>query len=371
MRDARISFVPRSEFHRELVARVDAYFDESGRRRDGGTAIIVKTLLMFGVLAAGYFAFLFGGLGPVGIVLAGVVAGLAIAGLGMAVMHDGSHGAYAATARGNRISARVLDFLGASSYVWRVKHVVVHHTYPNIEGADDDITLEPLARLAPSQPRYAAHRYQQLYMFFLYGFVIMKWWLIDDFKQVGRRKLGPHDMPAPRKDEAVVFWGFKLIHGIWALLIPGLVVGWLPALAFYFIAQYVAGIIISVVFQLAHCVEEADFVDPEASGGKLKLDFAVHQLATTVDFCPESRWVNWYLGGLNFQAIHHLFPRISHVHYLALAPIVQQTCAEFGVPYKVSPSMWALVGSHYRWLRRMGRPETSAASGKPPLPKAA
>lgn len=357
MRDARISFVPRSDFHRELVRRVDAYFESTGRRRDGGRAIVLKTLVLFAVLSAGYFAFIFGNLGWLGLLVAAGVAGIAIAGLGMAVMHDGSHGAYAATARGNRLSARVLDFLGASSYVWRVKHVHVHHTYPNIEGADDDIALEPLARLAPGQKHHAAHRFQHLYMFFLYGFVIMKWWLIDDFKQIARGKLGEHPLAAPRGEEARVFWGFKIVHGIWAVLIPGLVVGWLPTLAFYVVSQFVAGMILSLVFQLAHCVEEAEFFDPEACGGALELDFARLQLASTVDFCPDNRWLSWYVGGLNFQAIHHLFPRVSHVHYPALAPIVQEVCAEHGVEYKVSDSMWALLASHYRWLARMGRGE--------------
>lgn len=370
MRDSRISFVPRSDFHRQLIRRVDAYFEQTGQRRDGGHTIIRKTLALFAMLFAGYFAFLFGGLGWFGLTLAALVAGLAVAGLGMAVMHDGSHGAYAATARGNKLSARVLDFLGASSYVWKVKHVLVHHTYPNIEGADDDIALEPLARLAPGQAHHAAHRFQHLYMFFLYGFVVMKWWLIDDFKQLAARKLGRHELAPPQGEEAQVFWSFKILHGIWAVLIPGLVVGWWQTLAFYVVSQFVAGIILSLVFQLAHCVEEAEFFDPDANGGTLECDFARLQLGTTVDFCPNNRVLGWYVGGLNFQVIHHLFPRVSHVHYPALAPIVQEVCLEHEVEYKVSDSLWALLASHYRWLRRMGR-EPAIAVETGPVAKAA
>ncbi len=372
MRDQRVTFVPRSDFHRELVRRTDAYFDQTGLRRDGGTAIVVKTVALLGLLGAAWSAMIFGGLGWLGLVAAALVAGVAIAGLGMAVMHDGSHGAYAATARGNRFAARVLDFLGASSYVWKVKHVHVHHTYPNIDGVDDDITLEPLARLAPGQPHHSLHRFQQLYMFFLYGFVIMKWWLIDDFKQLAARKLGVHPMSPPKGEEAVVFWGFKVVHGVWALLVPILVVGWLPAIVFYVISQFVAGTILSLVFQLAHCVEEAEFIIARNPDDHVEVDFAKLQLQSTVDFCPDSKWLNWYVGGLNFQAVHHLFPRISHVHYPALSPIVAQVCAEHGVEYKVSPSAWKLLGSHYRWLRRMGRGEgPTAAQQNPPLPKAA
>lgn len=372
MRDQRVSFVPRSDFHRELVRRVDAYFEQTGQRRDGGWAIVAKTFALFGLLAAGWLAMLLGNLGWLGLLTAALAAGVAIAGLGMAVMHDGSHGAYAATARGNRIAARVLDFLGASSYVWKVKHVHVHHTYPNIDGVDDDITLEPLARLAPGQPHHPLHRFQQLYMFFLYGFVIMKWWLIDDFKQIRKRKLGVHPMAPPKGDEAVVFWSFKIIHGVWALLIPILVVGWLPAVVFYVVSQFAAGIILSVVFQMAHCVEEAEFIVARDPRDHVRVDFAKLQLATTVDFCPDSRLLNWYVGGLNFQAVHHLFPRISHVHYPALSPIVAEVCAEHGVEYKVRRSAWRLLGSHYRWLRRMGQGERPGAQSKgSPLAEAA
>jgi linoleoyl-CoA desaturase len=369
MKDARIVFRPRGRFHAELKARVDAHFAQSGSPRDGGRAILLKSAILLGALGGSWAAFLALGGAWWATLAFGVLAGLAMGGLGMAVQHDGGHGAFSSHGRLNRLSAAVLDLMGASSFVWRVKHGHLHHTYPNIEGADDDIELAPLARLAPGQDRKPHHRAQHLYMWPLYGFVGLKWYFIDDFLQLGRRRVGAHPLPAPRGREAWLFWGGKIVYGLWAIAIPIAVTGWLPALGFLLASQLTMGLVISVVFQLAHCVEEADFVDPSRmDGDTIELDFAMHQLATTVDFARDSRWLTWYLGGLNYQAVHHLFPRVSHVHYPALSRIVERTCHELGVRYRVTPSVGAAIGSHYRWLRRMGREDpVPMAVPAPPL----
>lgn len=366
MKDARILFRPKGRFHAELKRRVDAYFEETGRARDGGRTILAKSALLLGILAASWVGFLLGG-GTWWTLGFGVTAGLAMAALGMAVQHDGGHGAFSSRGGLNRASAAVLDLMGASSYVWKVKHGHLHHTYPNIEGADDDIELAPLARLAPGQRRRPHHRVQQLYMWFLYAFVGLKWYFIDDFLQLARHRVGAHPLPSPRGRDAWVFWGGKAVYGLWALVIPVAVHGWLAGVGFLLASQLTMGLLISVVFQLAHCVEEAEFIDPSRmDGDTLELDFAMHQLATTVDFARDRSWLTWYVGGLNYQAVHHLFPRVSHIHYAALSKIVEATCAEFGVKYRVSPSLSASIASHYRWLRRMGREDGPTAAVAPP-----
>jgi len=109
------------------------------------------------------------------------------------------------------------------------------------------------------------------------------------------------------------------------------------------------------VFQLAHCVEEASFPLPGKVSGRVDNAWAVHQAETTVDFARRSRVAAWFLGGLNFQIEHHLFPRISHVNYPALSRVVEETCRDFGVRYTQYTSLRAGMASHFRWLRRMGR----------------
>jgi linoleoyl-CoA desaturase len=122
----------------------------------------------------------------------------------------------------------------------------------------------------------------------------------------------------------------------------------------------VAGVVVSVVFQLAHCVEEAEFPLPREDSGLVENAWAIHQVETTVDFARGSRVESWLLGGLNFQIEHHLFPRVCHVNYPAISKLVEQTCQEFGVKYREHVSFRAGLASHFRWLRRMGTPTAAA-----------
>jgi len=363
MRDARIRFGSRSPFARDLRERVDGYFESTGRDRDGGRTMLVKTAIIFGWLGLAYATFLVGGAMWWVTLIAAVVAGTAMAGLGMAVQHDAGHHAYSFNPKINKAASAVLDFCGAASHVWRTKHGFLHHTYPNIEGADDDIELWPLARMAPGQKRYPWHRFQHIYMFVLYGFVGLKWYFIDDFVQLAKGKVGDHPLPKPKGLDAWIFWGGKVVYGLWALVIPVAVHGWLLGLTFMVVSQLVMGWILSITFQLAHCVEEAEFFNPEQTG-PLELDFYKHQLATTVDFAPWS-WLTWYVGGLNYQAVHHLFPKVSHIHYAALSEIVAETCEAHDVPYKRTPSLYKSLRSHVRWLRRMGQPVVPTAANGP------
>ncbi|HVI01295.1 MAG TPA: acyl-CoA desaturase [Enhygromyxa sp.] len=357
MKDTRVRFNKNSAFWLELRRRVDAYFATAGRPRDGGARMLSKTAIIFAWLIGSYIGLLALGGSWLAVVGFGISCGLATAGLGMAVQHDGGHLAYSSKRGINRAAASVLDLLGASSYVWRTKHGVVHHTYPNVEGADDDLDAGPFARLSPGQRHRGMHRFQHLYMWPLYGFLTAKWFLFDDFRDLARKRVGNHPLAAPRGIELVIFTLGKLAHLSWAIVVPILVLGLGKALVFYAALSAACGITLSVVFQLAHCVEEAEFIDPDAHGQPIVLGFAEHQLATTIDFARDSKWLSWYVGGLNFQAVHHLFPRVCHLHYPAIAKIVEQTAAEHGVRYAATPTLRAALRSHYRWLRRMGSGE--------------
>jgi linoleoyl-CoA desaturase len=246
-----------------------------------------------------------------------------------------------------------LDLVGGSSHFWHWKHVVFHHTFVNVIGYDTDINLAGLGRLTPHHPRKSLHRWQHWYVWLLYGLMAMKWHLFDDFRLMRNGRMGEHVAPGPRRRQLAVFVAGKIIFFALAFGIPLLFHPlWLVA-AVYVLTAAVLGLVLGTVFQLAHCVELADF-PLESSPGNMENAWAAHQVETTVDFARGSASAAWLLGGLNFQIEHHLFARMCHVNYPVIAPIVEQTCAEFGVRYKRNPSVLAAVRSHYRWLRRMG-----------------
>ncbi len=141
-----------------------------------------------------------------------------------------------------------------------------------------------------------------------------------------------------------------------AFVIPGFFHPLWMVILFYLFANWVNGILLAIVFQLAHVVEEAHFPIPSEETGKMQTHWAVHQVETTVDFARDNPVWTWLLGGLNFQVEHHLFPRICHIHYPKISQIVEDVCKEFGIQYNAHKSFFAGVVSHFRWLRSMGQP---------------
>jgi linoleoyl-CoA desaturase len=347
-------------FMAELRRRSNAYFAATGKSERDCWQMYLKTAVILGWLATSYALLVFAAptvwlAAPLSISLA-----LAISAVGFSIQHDGGHHAYSRFAWINRLAALSMDMIGASSYLWRWKHVVYHHTYPNVPGQDTDIDVGPIARLAPQQRRRWFHRWQHLYLWPLYAVTASAWHLFGDFRDVIAGSIRDHRIPRPRGWDLAVFLGGKAVSIALLLGIPMLVHEWWVVVTFYAVVTAVVGLVLTVVFQLAHCVAEADFPQPADGGHHMEDAWAVHQVQTTVDFARNSRLLCWYLGGLNFQVVHHVFPRICHIHYPALARIIEDTSREFGVRYSAHTSFLAGVVSHYRWLRDLGRPQPAA-----------
>jgi linoleoyl-CoA desaturase len=322
--------------------------------------MVVKTVVLLVWFAVSYALLVFAATEVWQGIAASCSLALAIAGIGFGIQHDANHGSYSKSGAVNRVLGLTLDLMGASSYVWRWKHNVFHHTYTNLSDADIDIDLRPFGRLAPGQRRRSIHRFQQFYLWALYGFLGPKWHFVDDFKNVAEARIGGHRFPRPRGWSLLELVASKALFFGWAFVVPLLLHGFWITLAFYALTWFIVGVVLSVVFQLAHCVEEAEFPQPDAGGERIAGGWAMHQVHTTVDFAQGGSLLTWYLGGLNFQIEHHLLPKICHVHYPALSPIVQQACADFGVRYVTQERFLGAVASHWRWLRRMGRPAAAA-----------
>jgi linoleoyl-CoA desaturase len=343
-------------FHRELRKRVDLYFKRTGQRPRDCPRMYLKTGLILGWCAASYVLLVFcASTWWLALPLA-ILLGLGMAAVGFNIQHDGGHHAYSDRKWVNRLTAMTLDLLGGSSYVWARKHNSIHHSFSNITGHDDDINLGVLGRLSPHQKRFKFHRLQHLYLWVFYGFLAIKWQAYDDFRDVLIGRVGQHRIARPKGWDLATFIAGKVVFFSLALVIPMRLHPVWAVLVLYAAASYIQGLALSVVFQMAHCVEEAEFPLPREDTGRMESAWAVHQVQTTVDFAQRSRVISWLVGGLNFQIEHHLFPQICHVHYAALAKVVEETCREFGLRYMAHGTFLAGVVSHFRWLRRMGMP---------------
>jgi linoleoyl-CoA desaturase len=358
---ARPRFAARSTLRTVLDRRVKAYFEESGHDPSGGARLVTKSLVILTWAVASYLLLLLWASSWWTVAPLAVSLGLALAGIGFSIMHDGGHGAFSGRKWVNRLAFGAVDVIGGSSYFWHHKHNVLHHTYTNVDGVDDDLDAGPFLRLAPTQRRRWFHRFQHWYELPLLGFLAAKWTLLDDWVVLARGKIGDYPIPRPRGWDLVQLVAGKVVFLSWAVVLPLAVHPALPVAGAFALTVAVLGITLGVVFQLAHVVEGTQITSPpEGAGERLELPWVEHQLATTADFSPHSRLVTWFVGGLNFQVEHHLFPRVSHVHYSALAQIVRRTCQEQGVNHLRNETLWGALRSHFRRLEQLGRAERSA-----------
>jgi linoleoyl-CoA desaturase len=352
---AQVRFGQGGPFFEEIKRQAEIYFERAGRPRRDLPRMYLKTAVILTWFVGSWVLLVFFATEAWQGVLLAMSLGLSIAGIGMAVQHDANHGGYSNRPWVNRVLGFTLDVQGVCSYMWRQKHNVIHHTFTNVEGVDFDLDFGKMARLTPEQPRLPWHRYQQYYLWFLYGFLLPKWVFFDDWVIFFGKRTGPHRLPKMNRLEVALFFGWKAFFVAWSLVIPAFFHPIWQVLLFHLIAVMTLGLTLSSVFQLAHCVEQADFPSPPPHGQTLKDDWAAHQVDTTVDFARESWLLSWFLGGLNFQVEHHLFPKVCHLHYPALSKIVEEAAAKHGVHYRNNITLRSALASHFRHLKKLGQ----------------
>jgi len=274
--------------------------------------------------------------------------------IGFNVMHDGAHGSYSRNRRVNWAMGFALDVIGGSHIFWRRQHNQLHHTYTNIHELDPDIHTYGLIRLSPDQAWRPPHRFQHLYAFPVYCLLTLSLVVFDDFHKFFSGRIGHQKIHPPARWESVLFFLMKAFYFGYALVLPCLFHPLLHVLIAFLCVHMILGFTFATVFQLAHAVEGNTFPGPDARTGAMENEWAVHEVETTANFASQNRVASWYVGGLNFQIEHHLFPKVSHVHYPAISRIVQETCREFDVPYVCHPTVWSAVRSHYHFLKGLG-----------------
>jgi linoleoyl-CoA desaturase len=362
MHQAHVRFVDsaKSNFFSVLRSRVDDYFKNKNITKYGNATMVTKTIVL-ALCYLGSFALIISL--PMPSVLYYTlwsVMGFGLAGIGMSVMHDANHGSYSSNPKLNTLLGYSINLIGGSVFNWKLQHNVRHHAYTNIANYDDDINDKLVIRLSPHTEVKWFHRYQQYYSFVFYGMLTIYWTFMKDFYQfyeyiakgVNKNSFTENAIILGRIILAKLFYGFFFIFApIYFLHIP-------TDLFFkgYFLMHFIAGFVLTITFQLAHTVEHTTHPTPNEAG-VIDNNWAIHQLNTTVDFSPNNKFLTWYMGGLNFQVEHHLFPNICHVHYPAIAKIVESTAKEYEVPYLINKTLFQAVASHYRLLEELGMPK--------------
>lgn len=342
-------------FFQSLKKATEAYFRESGLKKTGNWKLYSKTLILVPAAIAIYISLLVFTM-PVGLALTlCALLGLTLSSIGFNVMHDACHGSYSSRRWVNELLGLSLNALGGNAFFWKQKHNILHHTYTNIEGADDDIAQSKLLRQSPTQEWMPIHRYQHIYLTLAYSLTLFMWVGVRDFDKYFKRRI--HNTPLQPMDrrEHITFWTSKVLYLVFYVILPILVVGPLAWLIGYGVMGLVTGIVLSYVFQLAHAVEGPEFDSVGIDDKMIETEWAVHQIRTTANFAPHNKIVSWFVGGLNFQVEHHLFPRVSHIHYPQLSKIVQEQCRQFDLPYHCFPTVSMAVVSHLRTMKKMGQ----------------
>ena len=342
-------------FYNTLKAEVDKYFNQRKVKKTGNWKLFLKSGVLIPSAIAIYIILLRFDWSITGIILLSALLGLAMAMIGFNVMHDACHGSFSSKKWMNNLFGFSINILGGNAFMWKQKHNIIHHTYTNVDGIDDDISFSTLIRSCETQQWKPVHRVQHLYLPIMYSLTSFAWMFGTDYVKYFTKKV--HTTPMSKMDtsEHFIFWISKLINISYYIIIPLLLKGWLFWLLFFASLHIVLGLVLAVVFQLAHIVEHTEFEVATIEPKMVESEWAVHQVKTTANFAPKNKIISWMVGGLNFQIEHHLFPRISHIHYPELSKIVKKTCEKFNLPYNQYPTMWSAFVSHYRMMRKLGR----------------
>lgn len=344
-----------NDFFSNLKEKVNQHFAENGISPTGNSKLYTKSLIQIFSAILLYVVLVFFTPGVIPSIILCILLGLNLAIIGFNIMHEAAHQCYSSLKVINTIGTYSLNMLGGSSFFWKIKHNINHHTYTNIEGVDSDIDLAPFMRLHENQKKRWFHRFQHIYCLFLYSLSYLSWIFKDDFVRYFTGNIAPGQKRKLEIKEHIIFWTTKIGYLAIYVIIPILTVGLQDALIGFAIMCLSFGLCISIVFQLAHVVEDTSFPLPDAQTNKIQQEWAVHQIITTANFSTKNRMISWFLGGLNFQVEHHLFPRISHVHYPVINKFVRETCDEFKISYLEYPSMFRAIHSHFSHIRKLGK----------------
>jgi linoleoyl-CoA desaturase len=348
----------KSGFLNTLKERVETYFKANQLSRHANKLMIFKTVFFISLMLV-FYVLIISGIFPLVVQLIfAMLLGMTMAFVGFNVCHDALHGSYSSNKRVNKDLGFIFNIIGASSYVWNITHNIVHHSYTNIVGHDEDIEIAPgLIRVSETDRLNKLQRYQHIYAFFLYSLTTLSWFFRKDYLKFFHKNIGDsHTNKHPRIEYFNLFL-YKLMYYSIFIIIPLLVmkITWWQFLIGFMAMNLAEGLVLGLVFQLAHVVENTEITHPNEENN-VEEAWAVHQMKTTANFASKSKLASFLCGGLNLQVEHHLFPKVCHIHYRKISEIVRQTAVEFNIPYNENRTFLSALRSHYSFLKKLGRP---------------
>lgn len=336
-------------FTQELHKRVDSYFEESGISRNGNFKMFLKSIVIIILFISSYLGLLFSDSTPEAVLFC-ILLSQSFVLVGFNIMHDGNHGSFSNRKWLNKAAGFSLDIIGANSFLWKHKHNYLHHTYTNIHGKDDDLDTAGFIRLHPDEEWKPHHRFQHIYAAPLYAILTLYWYLYHDFVQFFQKRIGSFTIRRVPKSTTILFLLTKLFYISYIIIVPLFFHDWKFVLITFIAVHLMASFTISLVFQLAHTLEVNAFPNSDDSDD----EWTIHQIKTTSNFSRRNSLASSYLGALNYQIEHHLFPKVCHIHYPKIAEITKKLCEEFNIEYISYPSITSAVKAHGKFLKVMG-----------------
>jgi linoleoyl-CoA desaturase len=348
----------KKNFAKEMKGEVHNYFTENNISKHADGQMILKTIVLLSLYFGAYGLVLSGWFGLAGMALLCFCMGIGMAGIGFSVSHDALHGAYSSNKTVNKLLGYTFDLMGANGYIWKITHNIIHHTYTNIYEHDEDLEVAEFIRLSPNAEFKRVHRAQHILAFIAYGFATLFWVFVKDYKYFFQSTLGPYENKSHPASEWITLFITKVLYYGYMLVLPYILlpITWWQLGIGFLIIHFTAGVILGIIFQLAHVVEGPDH-PTENEEGNIENAWIIHQMETTSNFAHKNKPLCWYIGGLNYQIEHHLFPKICSVHYPQISLIVQRVAKKYNVPYHYQETLTAAVKSHYHTLKKFGNPD--------------
>jgi linoleoyl-CoA desaturase len=350
----KISFTSKGEYYSELRKRVEEYFSNKNINHTGNWKMYLKTFFILILFISSYVSLVFFSNTLMMSFISAFFLAQAFVLIGFNIMHDGNHGSYSKSEIINKIMGYSMDLIGGSQMLWKQKHNILHHTYTNIDGIDEDLETSGILRLSPNQEWRFWHKLQQLYAFPIYSILTLSWIVVSDFRKLLTGKIGTQKIKKINFGNVLLFYSSKIVYFGYMIILPLFYHPVIHVLFFFLFIHMILGSTLSIVFQLAHTVEQNTFPKPEPKSGNIENEWAIHQVETTANFAPTNKIAAWYLGGLNFQIEHHLFTNVCHIHYPIISKIVRKTSEDYSINYISYPTLLSAIIAHFKFLKRMG-----------------